>query len=403
MARTIILMLDSLGIGGAPDAETFGDSGSNTFGALTKHRHKQGKTLNIPHLSSLGLGKAAELSTGEYPKGMPTINKALGAYGACNEISFGKDTSSGHWEMAGAPVLFDFGFFKETTNTFPKALTDRILARANLAGFLGNCHLSGTDIIAQFGEEHMRTGFPIFYSSADSVFQIACHEESFGLERLYELCHIAREELMDYNIGRVIARPFVGSNAKNFTRTGNRHDYSLNPPSTTVLEKLISEGQGKVFAVGKIADIYAHQGISEYIKATGFDELYDETLNAMQRAPNNSMIFANFVDFDSEYGHRRDVEGYASALEYFDGRLPEVLSQLTTDDVLYITADHGCAPDYRGSDHTRERVPVLVYGARITPQSLGIRETYADIGQTIAHNHQLSPMAYGVSMFKTDQ
>ncbi|VFS46609.1 Phosphopentomutase [Budvicia aquatica] len=286
MSRAIILMLDSLGIGGAPDADKFGEAEANTFGTLARFREQQGRTLHIPNLVKLGLAKASELSVGQYPEGVEKTEEVVGAYGACSEISFGKDTPSGHWEMAGVPVLFDFGYFSDRTQSFPKSLTDKILARANLTGFLGNCHSSGTEILQALGEEHMKSGLPILYTSSDSVFQIACHEETFGLERLYELCKIAREELADYNIGRVIARPFIGNNAADFQRTGNRHDYSLNPPGTTVLEKLINEQQGQVLAVGKIADIYAHQGISKYIKATGFDELYDRTLSAMDEAQN---------------------------------------------------------------------------------------------------------------------
>lgn len=395
MSRAIILMLDSLGIGGAPDADKFGEAEANTFGTLARFREQQGRTLHIPNLVKLGLAKASELSVGQYPEGVEKTEEVVGAYGACSEISFGKDTPSGHWEMAGVPVLFDFGYFSDRTQSFPKSLTDKILARANLTGFLGNCHSSGTEILQALGEEHMKSGLPIFYTSSDSVFQIACHEETFGLERLYELCKIAREELADYNIGRVIARPFIGNNAADFQRTGNRHDYSLNPPGTTVLEKLINEQQGQVLAVGKIADIYAHQGISKYIKATGFDELYDRTLSAMDEAPEQSIIFTNFVDFDSSFGHRRDVGGYASALEAFDLRLPEIMAKMRPDDILYLTADHGCDPAWPGSDHTRERVPVVMYGQNVPAGSVGIRDTFADIGQTVAKQLGLSPMEYG--------
>ncbi|PHI28616.1 phosphopentomutase [Budvicia aquatica] len=395
MSRAIILMLDSLGIGGAPDADKFGEAEANTFGTLARFREQQGRTLHIPNLVKLGLAKASELSVGQYPEGVEKTEEVVGAYGACSEISFGKDTPSGHWEMAGVPVLFDFGYFSDRTQSFPKSLTDKILARANLTGFLGNCHSSGTEILQALGEEHMKSGLPILYTSSDSVFQIACHEETFGLERLYELCKIAREELADYNIGRVIARPFIGNNAADFQRTGNRHDYSLNPPGTTVLEKLINEQQGQVLAVGKIADIYAHQGISKYIKATGFDELYDRTLSAMDEAPEQSIIFTNFVDFDSSFGHRRDVDGYASALEAFDLRLPEIMAKMRPDDILYLTADHGCDPAWPGSDHTRERVPVVMYGQNVPAGSVGIRDTFADIGQTVAKQLGLSPMEYG--------
>ena len=244
----------------------------------------------------------------------------------------------------------------------------------------------------------MRTGKPIFYTSADSVFQIACHEETFGLEKLYELCHLVREELEGYNIGRVIARPFIGDKAGNFQRTGNRHDYSIEPPSATVLQKLVDEKQGEVVSIGKIADIYAHTGITRKIKATGLEELFDRTLEEVRAAGDKTIVFTNFVNFDSDFGHRRNVAGYASALEYFDKRLPELLKLVSGDDLLIITADHGCDPTWSGTDHTREHIPVLLYGANVPKQSFGKRETFADIGQTIANYFGLSAMDYGTAM-----
>lgn len=395
MTRAIILIMDSLGIGGAPDAADFGEELANTFATCAKYRHDHNQVLNIPNLISLGLANACELSVGIYPQGAAKTTNLIGAYGACSEISKGKDTPSGHWEIAGVPVLFDWGYFPDKTNSFPKELTDKILKRAGLAGFLGNCHSSGTVILEELGFEHMQTGLPIFYTSSDSVFQIACHEESFGLEKLYDLCKIAREELADYNIGRVIARPFIGNNKNEFKRTGNRHDYSVKPPAPTVLDKLISEGGGSVIAIGKIADIYAHCGITQSIKATGFDELYERTLEAMESSSENSIIFTNFVDFDSSFGHRRDISGYAKAIEEFDARLPEILTNMRGDDILYISADHGCDPAWIGTDHTRERIPILIYGANIDPHCVGIRTTFADIGQTIANQLGLAPLEYG--------
>lgn len=251
------------------------------------------------------------------------------------------------------------------------------------------------------GEEHMKTGKPIFYTSADSVFQIACHEETYGLDKLYELCEIAREELTKggYNIGRVIARPFVGDKAGNFARTGNRHDYAVKPPAPTMLQKLVEEKQGEVVSIGKIADIYAHVGITKKVKATGLDQLFDATVEEMKLAGDKTIVFTNFVDFDSAYGHRRDVAGYAAALELFDRRLPELMAQLKDEDMLILTADHGCDPTWPGTDHTREHIPVLVYGPKIKAGSLGHRESFADIGQTVANYFDLSPMDYGKVMF----
>jgi phosphopentomutase len=242
----------------------------------------------------------------------------------------------------------------------------------------------------------MRTGKPIVYTSADSVFQIACHEESFGLDRLYALCEIARELLDEYRVGRVIARPFIGSDASNFVRTGNRRDLTEPPPSPTLLDKLAESG-GEVISVGKIADIYAHQGITQKIKASGNAALFDATLDAYRTAAGRSIVFTNFVDFDMLYGHRRDVDGYAGALEYFDQRLPELTGALAEDDIMLICADHGCDPTWPGSDHTREFIPVLVAGPKVRPVSLGRRGTFADIGQTLAEFFELSPMDYGTS------
>lgn len=401
MKRTIILMLDSFGIGASQDAAKFGDVGADTFGAIAKvcaqgnaNIGREGE-LKLPNLSKLGLAMAGKESTGEFAAGFGET-EVIGAYGYCQELSSGKDTPSGHWEMAGVPVLFDWGYFTDKQNSFPQELTDKILARANLSGFLGNCHASGTDILEKLGEEHMRSGMPIFYTSADSVFQIACHEETFGLENLYRLCEIAREELEPYNIGRVIARPFVGTEAANFERTGNRKDYAVEPPAKTVLDKMKAAG-GEVVSVGKISDIYAHCGITKKVKASGLEDLFNATLEEIKQAGDRTIVFTNFVDFDSHYGHRRDVAGYAKALEYFDARLPELLALLNPEDLLILTADHGCDPTQPGTDHTREHVPVLALGAGLAAGSLGKRETFADIGQSIATYFDLEPMAYGKS------
>ena len=405
MKRTIILLLDSLGVGASKDAVKFGDVGANTLGSIAKacaagkgNNEKRQGLLNLPVLNSLGLGKACEASSGYFPEGFDVNAEIKGSYGYGIEISSGKDTPSGHWEIAGVPVLFECGYFTDKENRFPKALTDRILARAGLPGFLGNCHASGTEILDRLGEEHMRTGLPIFYTSADSVFQIACHENTFGLEKLMELCQIAREELEGYNIGRVIARPFLGHDKKGFQRTGNRRDLSIEPPSATVLQKLVEEKNGQVISIGKIADIYANCGITQKIYGTGIEELVEGTKFAIKEAGDNSIVFTNFVDFDSHYGHRRDVAGYAHALEDFDARLPQILELLNDDDLLIITADHGCDPTWEGSDHTREHIPILVLHKDLAKGgTIGARSTFADIGQSIATYFGLSAMQYGKS------
>lgn len=404
MKRSIILVLDSFGIGATEDAATFGDVGANTLGHIAQacargeaDNGERSGPLHLPNLNKLGLGKACEESSGYFPEGLDPNAEIVGAYGHAQEISSGKDTPSGHWEIAGVPVLFEWGYFKEHNNSFPQELLDRIVERANLPGYLGNCHASGTQVLDDLGEEHMATGKPIFYTSADSVFQIACHEETYGLDNLMALCQIVREELEDYNIGRVIARPFIGAGKGQFERTGNRRDLSIEPPSATVLQKLVDEKQGEVVSIGKISDIYAGCGITKKVKATGIPALFEATLEQIKQAGDNTIVFTNFVDFDSAYGHRRNVAGYAAALEYFDKRLPEILELLQDDDVLLITADHGCDPTWPGTDHTREHIPVLVYGPQIKAGSLGRRATFADIGQSLAQYFGTSDMEFGKS------
>jgi phosphopentomutase len=396
MGRAIILVMDSFGIGATDDADRFGDVGANTFGSIAAQRAKNGSPLKLPNLARLGLMHAANESAGVWPEGCPTDTDVVGAYGFAAELSSGKDTPSGHWEIAGVPVLFEWGYFTRDSDTFPPELLRKIIEQGGLPGILGNCHASGTTIIAELGEEHMASGKPIVYTSSDSVFQIACHEESFGLQNLYDLCDIARVLVDDYNIGRVIARPFVGHSGDSFERTGNRRDLTVPPPSKTLLDKLVDSG-GEVISVGKISDIYAHQGITKKVKASGNAALFDATLEAIREAPDRSIIFTNFVDFDMLYGHRRDIEGYAAALEYFDDRLPELLDIMNEDDLVVICADHGCDPAWPGSDHTREHIPVLVYGAGIPAGSIGKRDSFADIGQSLSQFFDLSPMDYGES------
>ena len=409
MKRAIILVLDSFGIGATEDAVKFGDVGSDTFGHISEQCSKgladnvdRKGSLMLPNLSKLGLTMAHKESTGCMASGFDIDDKIIGAYGHAAQLSTGKDTPSGHWEIAGVPVLFDWGYFTDKTNSFPKELLDRIVVRADLPGYLGNCHASGTHVLDELGVEHMATGKPIFYTSADSVFQIACHEETFGLDNLLTLCQIVREELEDYNIGRVIARPFVGSKPGQFARTGNRKDLSLEPPATTVLQKLVEEKQGDVVSIGKIADIYADCGITKKIKATGIPALFNATLEQINEAENNTIVFTNFVDFDSAYGHRRDVAGYAAALEYFDSCLPVILDLMQENDILILTADHGCDPTWPGTEHTREHIPVLVYGKKVKPGSLGHRTTFSDIGQSLADYFGISKMDYGKSFLSNN-
>jgi phosphopentomutase len=397
MGRAIILVLDSFGIGATADADRFDDVGSDTLGSIARVRASSNEgALRLPNLAKLGLFHASKESTGQFPAGVDTDIEIIGAYGHAAELSSGKDTPSGHWEIAGVPVLFDWGYFTKKTDTFPPELLEKLVETAKLPGILGNCHSSGTTIIAELGDEHVQTGKPIFYTSADSVFQIACHEEAFGLQRLYDLCDIARELVDDYNIGRVIARPFIGDGPDTYVRTGNRRDLTTPPHAPTVLDKLVAAG-GDVYSIGKISDIYAHQGITKKVKATGNAALFDATLDVLKEADNRSIVFTNFVDFDMLFGHRRDAEGYAAALEYFDRRLPELTQQMREDDLLILCADHGCDPTWPGSDHTREHIPVLAYGAGISSGSLGRRDTFADIGQTVAAHLGLSPMDYGTS------
>ncbi len=397
MGRAIILVMDSFGIGATADAGKFGDAGADTFGSIARERASSAEgPLRLPNLARLGLFEASRESTGRYPEGVTACREVIGAYGFAEELSSGKDTPSGHWEIAGVPVLFDWGYFTDRTNTFPAELIDALVERAGLPGVLGNCHASGTAIIADLGDEHVRTGKPIVYTSADSVFQVAAHEETFGLQRLYDLCDMARELVDDYNIGRVIARPFVGDGADNYVRTGNRRDLTTPPHSPTVLDKLAAAG-GEVISIGKIADIFANKGITKKVKASGNAALFDATLEAVAEAGDPSIVFTNFVDFDMLYGHRRDVPGYAAALEYFDGRLPDLLDAMRPDDLLIITADHGCDPTWEGTDHTREHIPVLAFGNGLAAGSIGRRGTFADIGQSLATYFALPPMDYGES------
>ncbi|BAH83409.1 phosphopentomutase [Candidatus Ishikawella capsulata] len=408
MKRAFILILDSLGIGASKDAYKFGDDGADTLGHIAEACFKGKANINrkgllyIPNLTSLGLAKAANLSTDRIPLGLDILIPSIGAYGYASEISSGKDTTTGHWEIAGVPVLFNWDYFESKYNSFPEDLLNNIVQIANLPGYLGNCHASGTDIINELGEIHLNTGKPIFYTSADSVFQVACHEKFFGLHKIYKLCEIIRKELTQtgYNISRVIARPFIGTTIGSFERTGNRLDLSMSPPSSTIFKKLVDEKSGEVIAIGKIADIYCRQGITKKITANGINELFEATITAIiDNKKNNLIVITNFVDFDSMWGHRRNIAGYAKGLELFDRRLPEIISIMEENDILIITADHGCDPSWIGTDHTREHIPILIYGHKIDPICIGYRTTFADIGQTLASYFNISPMKYGKNIF----
>jgi phosphopentomutase len=402
MSRAFLLVLDSLGIGAAPDADRFGDVGADTLGHIVEacargdaNTAERNGPLKIPNLNRLGLASAAAASRGSVLPGFAGATTPSGSYGFASEVSLGKDTPSGHWELAGVPVRFEWGYFPRTIPTFPTDLITAIVSAAQLPGILGDRHASGTQIIAELGAEHIETGKPIFYTSADSVLQIAAHEEHFGLERLYELCRIARRLIEPYNIGRVIARPFLGDVASGFRRTGNRQDLAVSPPAPTLLSLYEAVG-GSVISIGKIGDIFAHLGTGREVKADGNEALFDTLLAETKTAPDGALILVNFVDFDMLYGHRRDVAGYAAALEAFDRRLPSFDALLKIGDLAVITADHGCDPSWPGSDHTRENVPVVAFGPGIVARDIGHRKSFADVGQSFATHLALAPLTEGV-------
>ncbi|WP_343152676.1 phosphopentomutase [Buchnera aphidicola] len=406
MKRVFILVLDSLGIGSSLDAKNFGDKGANTLGHiaeqcfLNKANKERVGTLKIPNLTKLGIAEAAYHSMGRFPLGLNKITDIVGSYAYASQISSGKDTISGHWEISGLPVLFNWDYFKKKTNSIPINLIKRIVVDANISGLIGNCHASGVDILNIYGEEHINTKQPIIYTSADSVLQVACHEIFFGLEKLYNLCLIIQKILNDnkYKVARVIARPFIGEKKGYFFRTNNRKDFSVKPIGDTVMLKLIKEKLGKVVSIGKINDIFSNVGITSSIKAYGLINLFNATIKEIKNAKDNTIVFVNFIDFDSLWGHRRDVSGYAKGLELFDQNLPRILKIITNKDLLIITADHGCDPTWKGNDHTRENVPILLYRKNKKSIFLGHRKTFSDISQTIAHFFSLSKMMYGKSM-----
>ena len=368
MGRAFLVVIDSVGIGGAPDAGDFfngdlPDTGANTLGhiaqACAAGEAEEGRSgpLALPNLDRLGLGAALKLASGMEAPGLGAAPE--GRWGAATEVSQGKDTPSGHWELAGLPVPWAWHYFPDETPAFPADLTAEVARLAGTDGILGNCHASGTAIIERLGAEHCESGWPICYTSADSVFQIAAHEETFGLDRLLKLCQDIAPRLHEMKVGRVIARPFTGEPGA-FQRTANRRDYAITPPKP-VLTNWVQNAGGRVYAVGKIGDIFTMQGIDELRKGPDA-KLMDHLHDLVDEAEDGSLTFANFVEFDSLYGHRRDVSGYARALEWFDAEIGKVIAALRTGDMLVVTADHGNDPTWAGSDHTRERVPVLVAG-----------------------------------------
>lgn len=402
MARALLIVLDSVGIGGAPDADRYGDAGSDTVGHIAEacaagrgdRPGLRAGRLRLPNLTAHGLGLACEGATGRVPPGLAPEGPVRALWGHAVETASGKDTPSGHWEIAGVPVREAWGHFPDTQPAFPAELTAALVARAGLPGILGDRHASGTAIIEALGAEHVRTGRPICYTSADSVFQIAAHEEAFGLERLYETCRIARELCDPYRVGRVIARPFLGSAAEGFRRTSRRKDFSVAPPAGTLLDGLEAAGR-VVVSVGKIGDIFAHRATGREIKPAGNAACLAAALDAFAGLPEGSFVFLNLVDFDTEHGHRRDVPGYAAELEAFDRCLPEIQAVLKPGDLCVITADHGNDPTWTGTEHTREQVPVLAFGPGLTPRALGRRESFADIGASVAAHLGLPPLGAG--------
>ncbi|HYW71500.1 MAG TPA: phosphopentomutase [Pyrinomonadaceae bacterium] len=373
--RITLIVLDGAGIGAMPDAPDWGDAGSDTFGHICESRQ-----LHLPNLQGLGLGNIRPLA------GVTAIDNPRGGYGKCALKSNGKDTTTGHWEMAG--IILERAF-PTYPNGFPQSLIDEFIAGTGVPGVLGNFPASGTEIIKQLGQEHVETKKPIVYTSADSVFQIAAHEEVIPLEQLYEICEIARGLLRgEHEVGRVIARPFLGEPGA-FYRTENRHDYAVPPPRENLLP-LLSENGLDVVSIGKIASIYDSQGVTRELTAKNNEQSIDQTIKSLND-DTRGMIFSNLVDFDMLYGHRRDTEGYARALEHFDARWPEIESAMKEGDLLMITADHGNDPTYPGTDHTREYAPLIVFGKQARAGvNLGTRGSLADIGRTIAENFQLN-------------
>jgi len=378
-----IIVLDGVGVGELPDAHLYNDEGSNTLGNMAKHLGG----ITLPNLEKLGLGNIIDI------KGISKIDKPIASYGKMAEVSKGKDSITGHWEIAGLKVEVDFPYYPEG---FPKEIIDLFCKEAGVDGVLGNKVASGTEIIKELGDEHIKTGYPIVYTSADSVFQIAAHEDYFGLDRLYKICEVARNVVFtgNRNIGRVIARPFIGESG-NYTRTTNRKDYAIDPPQDTILNVLQKNGI-KTVAIGKINDLFNYSGIDEKIKTKSNNEGVEKVLEWAKKV-NNSFIFTNLVDFDVYYGHRNDPVGFYNALKEFDNQLPTILNALDDDDALVITADHGNDPITPSTDHSREYVPVLFYRKNKAGKNLGVRKTFSDVGKTVAEFFGVSNELQGTS------
>ncbi len=400
MPRAFVIVLDSAGIGGAPDAEKFfngktPDTGANTIGhiaeACARGEAEEGRSgpLSLPNLGRLGLKRAIKEASGLDAPGLPEA--ADGVFGAATEVSPGKDTPSGHWELAGVPVPWDWTYFPNKKPAFPDDLAAEAARLSGTEGILGNCYASGTVIIEELGEEHIRTGWPICYTSVDSVFQIAAHEDHFGLERLLALCKGLAPTLHAMKVGRVIARPFVGTPGS-FERTVNRKDFAIEPPEPTLCDWVSDTGR-KVYAVGKIGDIFSMRGIDE-VKKGRDAELMEHLARYLEIAEDGSLTFANFVEFDSQYGHRRDVSGYARALEWFDAQVPRLEMAMRPGDLMIFTADHGNDPTWTGTDHTRERVPVLGMGAGA--KNVG-QIAFVDVAASIAAHLGVVPTGPGRS------
>ncbi|WP_417259548.1 phosphopentomutase [Celeribacter sp.] len=401
MSRAFLIVLDSVGLGGAPDADKFfngdvPDTGANTLAhiaqACAAGQAEEGRTgpLHLPNLDALGLGAAIGVATSDSAPNLSTTPRGL--YGAATEISQGKDTPSGHWELAGVPVPWEWGYFPKTEPSFPQEIMDLTARLCGAGGTLANCHASGTQVIDDFGAEHVKTGWPICYTSVDSVMQIAAHEEHFGLDRLLKLCEDLAPTLHEMKIGRVIARPFVGNETDGFSRTLNRHDYAIAPPSPTICDWAHDAGR-KVYAVGKIGDIFSMRGIDEVRKGADVT-LFDHLCDFMEEAEDGAFTFANFVEFDSLYGHRRDVSGYARHLEWFDAQIPRLMERAREGDLILFTADHGNDPTWSGTDHTREMVPVVGHG--VGARAIG-KVAFVDVAASIAAHLEIENHGPGTS------